>query len=547
MKKTIYAFIILSALLLSCNDDFLDRKPYDALSSSNIWTSDANATMAVNGIYNALNRPNALGDYFLNFSNLGPDGTTHNGGAIQMGNSTSRDGTYRNVYTDLYRVIAYANDAIANLPGNDAISETIAARLLGEAKFMRGLAYFYLWQLYGGVIILEEPVLPSETYLPRNTPEEVKALIISDFTDAISKLPVDYTGADKGRVTKGAAVAMLGKTYLFDEQWDKAATEFAKLMTTPYDYELHPDYYQLFDYKWEDNKEVVFALQEVMEPGLGSDYDMRYGGRSTNAAAWNNGTASYTAVSNYTLSDGSPIDMSSMPKRSDYPSEYEFGLDLIPWYQETFAEEAVDKRVHGNVIMPGFTFVGNNNEEFIVNWPYSEHANDVPLRAYRTNWTGSAIFPWRKLVNVGEENQQRWDSPNNLPFIRYADILLMYAEAKNEASGVSNEVYNAVNLVRNRAGIADLPEGLTKEQMRRSIRLERLKEFAGEGHLFFDVRRWKTAATNDPIFGLNHDVLDFRGIKLYTRVFEEKDYLWPIPEQEREINENLDQNPGWES
>lgn len=545
MKKTIYAFIILSALLFSCNDDFLDRKPYDALSSSNIWTSEANATMAVNGIYNALNRSNALGLYFLNFSNLGPDGTTHNGGAIQMGNSTTRDGLYRNVYTDFYRVIAYANDAIANLPGNKAISDEIANRLLGEAKFMRGLAYFYLWQLYGGVIILEEPVLPSETYLPRNTPEQVKTLIISDLTDAIAKLPISYTGANNGRVTKGAAIAMLGKTYLYDGQWEMATTEFAKLMASPYEYQLHPEYYQLFDYKWEDNKEVVFALQAVMEPGLGSGYDMRYGGRSTNASAWNNGTAAYNAVSNYTLPDGSPIDMATMPKRSDYASEYEYGLALIPWYQTTFSD--VDKRVHGNVIMPGFTFVGNNNEEFIVNWPYNDHANDVPLRAYRTNWTGSAIFPWRKLVNVGEENQQRWDSPNNLPVIRYADVLLMYAEAKNEASGVSDEVYDAVNRVRNRAGVADLAAGLTKEQMRRSIWLERLKEFAGEGHLFFDVKRWKTAATNDPVFGLNHDVLDFRGMKLYTRVFTQKNYLWPIPEQEREINENLDQNPGWES
>lgn len=547
MKKTIYAFIFLSALLFSCDDEFLDRKPYDALSSSNIWTSDANATMAVNGIYNALNRDNALGGYFLNFSNLGPDGTTHNGGEIQMGNSTTRTGLYRNVYTDLYRVIAYANDAIANLPGNKAISETLADRLLGEAKFMRGLAYFYLWQLYGGVIILEKPVLPSETYLPRNTPEEVKELIISDFNDAITKLPVSYTGADIGRVTKGAAVAMLGKTYLFDEQWEMAAKEFAKLMTSPYNYELHPEYYQLFDFKWENNKEVVFSLQEVMEPDLGSSYDMWYGGRSTNASAWNNGTASYIAVSNYTNKDGSAINMSAMPQREDYSSEYDYGLDLIPWYQETFAEENVDERVHGNVIMPGFTFIGNNNEEFIVNWPYNEHANDEPYRAYRTNWTGSAIFPWRKLVNVGEENQQRWDSPNDLPFIRYADVLLMYAEAANEASGVSLDVYNAVNAVRNRAGVTDLPEGLNKDQMRIEIRRERIKEFAGEGHPFFDVRRWKTAATDDPIFGLNHDVLDFRGMKLYTRKFEEKDYLWPIPEQEREINTNLDQNPGWES
>lgn len=543
MKKITYILAILILLLFSCDEGFLDRTPYDALSSSNVWTSDRNATIAVNGIYSALNRQNAMGDYFKNFSNFNPSGTNYNGGAIEMGNSTTRTGTYLSYYTDFYRVIKYANDAISNLAGNVNISQAIGDRLTGEAKFLRGLAYFYLWQLYGGVIILDKPVLPSETYLPRNTAEEVKALIISDFTDAIQKLPVSYTGGDFGRATQGAAVAMLGKTYLFDGQWANAAEQFAKLMTTPFTYELHPEYYQLFNYKWEQNKEFLFALQQVMEPNLGSDYDMLYGGRSTNAGAWNNSTASYIGVTSYTRLDGSTVDMSTMPKRSNYPTELAYGLDLIPWYQITFIN--MDKRLHANVIMPGFKFIGNNNEEFIINWPFNEHANDVPTKAYRTNWTGVAIFPWRKLVHEGEENLQRWDSPNDLPIIRYADVLLMYAEAENEASGVSQSVYDAVNLVRRRAGLVDLTLGLTQETMRRSIWLEMMKEFAGEGHLFFDVKRWKTAATTDPVFGLNHDVLDFRGMKIYTRVFTEKDYLWPIPQQERDINDKLDQNPQW--
>jgi len=543
MKKLIFILTILLSLS-SCNDDFLDTKPYNALSSLNVWTSDGNAIMAVNGIYNALNRTNALGQYYKNFSNLGPDGTNYNGGSVEMGISTNRDGLYLNTYTSFYRVIAYANNAIANLPGNANITESLATRLIGEAKFLRGLSYFYLLQLYGGVIILDKPTLPSETYLTRNTAAEVKALVIADFTDAIQKLPVSYAGADFGRVTQGAAIAMLGKVYLYDKQWANAVGEFSKLMTTPYDYELHPEYYQLFNYKWENNKEHIFALQQVMEPDLGSDYDMLYGGRSTNTAAWNNGCASYIAVSNYTLPDGSAVNMTTIPKRSDYATEYAFGLDLVPWYQTTFAN--VDKRLHANVVMPGYTIFGNENEEFIVNWPYSDHMSDTPYRAYRTNWTSVAIYPWRKFVHEGEENTQRWDSPNDLPIIRYSDVLLMYAEAENEASGVSQDVYDAVNLVRNRAGVDDLPVGLTQDAMRRSIWLERLKEFAGEGILFFDVKRWGTASTTDPVFGLNHDVLDFRGIKLYTRVFAEKDYLWPIPQQEREINTNLDQNPGWE-
>jgi len=100
--------------------------------------------------------------------------------------------------------------------------------------------------------------------------------------------------------------------------------------------------------------------------------------------------------------------------------------------------------------------------------------------------------------------------------------------------------------IRERAGVEPVAPGLDQEEMRREIRLERLKEFAGEGHLFFDVRRWRTAHTDDPVFGLNHMILDFKGKDLYPRVFTEKDYLWPIPQQEIDINNNLDQNPDWE-
>ncbi|MEQ9439587.1 MAG: RagB/SusD family nutrient uptake outer membrane protein [Cyclobacteriaceae bacterium] len=542
--KTKKYIIFLFLGLLGCDDDFLDKTPYDAISNESIWSSDNNARMAVNGIYNALNRPNALGDFCLNFGNYGPDGMNHNGGSVEQGLSTTREGIYRNVYTDLYRVINYANDALANLPDNPDVTKELADQFIGEAHFLRGIAYFYLWQLYGGVIILDKPVFPDDTYLPRNSAEEVKQFVMNDFTDAIGLLPVMYDNvADNGRVTKGAAVAMLGKTYLYDEQWAEAAAQFEQLMGDTYAYELLDDYSHLFDFKWENNNEHIFALQQVMEPDLGSDYDMRYGGRSTNASAWNNTLTSWVTVTSYSNKDGSPIDISGMPELSDYADDYALGLDLIPWYQATF--ENVDERLKMNVIMPGDQFIGNENTVYVVNWPFNEHANDDPP-AYRTNWPNEALFPWRKFVNVGEENQQRWDSPNNIPIIRYADVLLMYAEAKNELQGPSVEIINVVNQVRQRAGIADLSAALSQEELRRSIRVERLHELPGEGHLFFDVRRWRLAATDDPLFGLNHDVLDFRGMKIFTRVFTERDYLWPIPEQEREINTTLDQNPGWE-
>jgi hypothetical protein len=124
----------------------------------------------------------------------------------------------------------------------------------------------------------------------------------------------------------------------------------------------------------------------------------------------------------------------------------------------------------------------------------------------------------------------------------------MYAEAKNELSGPGSEVSTAVNRVRSRAGVVNLQTNLTKDEMRREIWLERFRELMFEGHLYFDVKRWRTAHTTDPIFGLNHDIMDYRfQVVLYKKVFrEDRDYLWPIPGAEMDVNPKLMvQNPNW--
>ncbi|MGV8091403.1 MAG: RagB/SusD family nutrient uptake outer membrane protein [Mangrovibacterium sp.] len=546
MKVKDICLIIYFAILYSCNDDFLDRTPYNALSKDVIWTSDENALKEINGIYRVANLDNALHGVPYQFTCWGPDGFNYfRDAAIEVNTATGRNGNFLNKYTSFYRIIRAANDAIYNLTDNANISTDLRNRMIGEAKFFRGISYFYLWHLFGGIIILDKPTAPEDTYLPRNSAEEVKSFVIQDFKDAIDLLPVSYTGSDIGRVTKGAATAMLGKVYLYSEAWANAAEQFAKLTTDPYTYDLWSEYYQLFDYKWETNNEFIFALQMVMQTDLGSNYDQWYGGRSTYSYAQSYCMASHIPFETYTYCDGTAIDLSTRPRRSDYATEKAYGVDLMAWYEHTLLLKAVDKRLQANIIMPTDTFVGLNSQTYKVYWPYADYANANPP-AYRIEFSGYAVYSWRKFVNTANENTVRWDSPNDIPIIRFADVLLMYAEALNEAEGPTDAVYEAVDRVRARAGLVGLPSGLDKDGMRQYIRLERYHEFPGEGLLFCDVRRWKTADTSDPIFGLNHDVLDFRGEKLFTRKFESKYYLWPIPEAERDLNENLDQNPGWE-
>lgn len=545
MKNKIFIIVFILTTFSSCKKEFLDRKPYDALSSSVIWNSDNSAVLAINGIYQTFAQDSWYDIYYY-VTCLAPEGFTSVrsdfGFAHAAGTTTALSQRILFIYRDFYKTIKYSNEAISGLENNPKLTKELSDRLIGEAKFNRALSYFYLWQLFGGVVILDKSVPVEETYLARNTADEVEQFIISDFTDAVAKLPVTYPNSDKGRATKGAAIAMLGKTFLYGKQWDKASEQFAKLMTAPYTYKLTAEYSNSFFWQTESNTETVYDLQYISVEGYGSDIDTRYGFRNHPRIGQDYATASQVGVEIYTNKDGTPISRSTIPLRASFANETLYGTALTNWYQATYAN--ADPRLHKSIILPGATFVGALGVPHKLYWPTGAAPNPPSIR---TTFPNDAILPIRKFVSPGEDAPIRRNSPVNWPMVRFADVLLMYAEAKNESSGSSIEVYNAVNAIRTRAGIVALPAALTKDQMRENIRLERLREFLFEAHSYFDVKRWRTAHTTDPIFGLNQDIFDFRyTTKLFKKSFlENRDYVWPIPSVERDLNPLMQQNPGW--
>jgi len=546
MKKLILIGSILS-VITGCKKDFLDTRPQAAISSSIIWSTDDYATMAVNGIYGNFLGERYFGDYTWRYSLWGPDALDYGGSTMEQGRMTASTRDIWRKYAYMYGLIRLCNDAIANIADNPKLTPEVAQRLVGETKFIRGFCYFNLWASFGGLILLDKPTPIQETYtLTRSSSEETQQFLIKDFTDAIAALPVDYsaTPSNTGRATKGAAQAMLGKTYLYAENWAKAAEELEKLMHPPYSYGLPADYASVFDPNNERNSEIIWDMECIDYPGLGSEQDFRYGGRSLPVSGWSQTVASWAVVNAYTNQDGSAIDISDMPKRENYTSEYDYGLVLIPWYQQKYKN--ADKRLHDNIIMPGDTILGNGNLQYMMKWPYGDHANDNPYPAYQLDNSDKASFGWRKFtMDAAHAHVNREDSPLNLIFIRFADVLLQWAEAKNEVSGPSSDIYDAVNMVRDRGHVPHI-SGLSKDDLRKAIRMERIRELPGEGQLFFDVRRWKLAATTDPTFGLNRVENDFTMRPYFTSVFPEKYYLFPIPQDELIFNKNLTQNPGWQ-
>lgn len=187
------------------------------------------------------------------------------------------------------------------------------------------------------------------------------------------------------------------------------------------------------------------------------------------------------------------------------------------------------------ILVPWEKFIGSGNRELIYEWPYDSSDPNCFASSNATQpW-----YCWKKFVHQGDENSQRYNSPNNIPIIRYADVLLMYAEAKNEFDDVDASVYSAINAVRTRAGLPDIPT-CSQAELRERIRHERKVEFAGEGIWYSDMRRYRLGVDL-----CNHEILGFNGKRLFTRRFTEKLYLWPIPQEERDINPNLSQNPDW--
>lgn len=550
MKKFTYTLLILLYILhTGCNDGFLDRKPYHGLASANIFSNDQYAYSALIGTYSSLAQQSFGPNFYVMMSVLGPEGYARvrgDWGITQAeGLADSRNSQYLTIYRNFYRTIVYANDVIVGLEDNENVSEDKRSLYIGEAKFLRGLCYFYLWNLYGGVVILDKPVPVSESYLPRSSADEVLNLIKKDFSDAASSLPV----SNEGRATSGAAVAMLGKAYLYNNEWKEAAEQFEALLSTPYEYDLVDDFADNFRFYAQNNEESVFEIQYTMAPDAGSSFNNWYGSRVVGQGPGQDYCEmSQRAFEAYTYSDDSRIDFSAIPRLSNYANNVAYGNALTDWYQEVLT--GVDKRLHQSAILPGASYHGFTGDIYKLYYPISAHRTDSPPALWHT-FGDDAIIHVRKYVTEGQENNfDRHNGPTNYPIIRYADVLLMYAEALNEMNGPTTNVYNSIDKVRQRAGLDNLNSlkpGISKEEMRREIWLERFREFMFEGVLYFDVKRWRVAHTDDPIFGLNYTELDFRLVtEWYTKVFrEDRDYLWPIPGSEMDINPELDQNPNW--
>lgn len=493
------SFCLLLLLLFSCSEDFLDKTDPTVLVASTYYENEKEVEQAVNGVYGQL-QPLISNQWQYNefiTDNTTLDFNVGNRGqgpaleAIEFWQINASTPNITGLYNSIYQALVNINTTLSKLPGAK-VSDEKRSQFEGELKFIRAYYYFLLVQYFGDVVIITEPLAtPSEAYtFQRESAEKVYEFIKSDLNLAISALPQAYAGANVGRVTKGAALSLLGKVHLTRKEYGDAITALSQVLTLGYS--LLPDYADVFDPSNKNHAESIFDIQFQGDNLLGEHSNFIYTFAPRESAGM---------VINFPGQNGGGWNI---------PSK-----DIIAAYEPGDLRKSVS-------LKEGYT----NKAGVFVPVPFINKYNHphTVLGATNDNW----------------------------PVIRYADVLLMLAEAINEVSGPTAEAYQHLNAVRVRAGLPELG-GLTQDSFRNAVLIERRIELAFENHRWFDLKRTKSPdelaaflnaygekEKSDPTTsrgGIPFSSADFQ--------FAPHEALFPIPADQIRINPSLQQNPGY--
>ncbi|KAA2241779.1 RagB/SusD family nutrient uptake outer membrane protein [Chitinophaga agrisoli] len=527
MKKLSTLFIIATACIsfTACKKDFLDQQPQASVSRDDYWKTQADAVNAVNNCYRQLgdvdNRMFISGatDDSYAWSNW-PSEVLY----VGNGSATPDNNVFGNFWRNLYRMIASCNDVLDNVDRVPNLADSLRTRLRGEARFVRAYAYQQLIGMYGDVPLITHIQSIDEFKVSRTPRAEVATFIAAEMDTVSNMLPASYGSSDFGRATKGAALALKARTMLYEGKWQEAATAAKAVIDANY-FIIDPNYRSLFDGTNKQSKELIFVAQYVKNT-LPNATATWMGGPSI--GGWSELTPTQALVDAFEATDGKPITQSTV-------------------YDPSQPFKNRDPRLGYVVILPG---------DVVNNIPikYTDTTSIDCISKNNASFTG---YYYKKYIPSDIAGDWDRNSSNDIVLIRFAEVLLTYAEAKIELNQIDQSVYDAINRVRQRPGVM-MPQvtaatAPTQTALRDAVRRERRAEFAVEDNRLFDIRRWKIAETvmNGPVYGILNNFFKSRNdygkhILVETRVFKPgRDYLWAIPQSERSINPNIGQNSGW--
>lgn len=524
----------------SCKKDFLDRKPLNLLSEATVWNDPELIKFSLTEFYTFLNTgftntylPAAITD---DIQVIGAEESKIAGYAT--GDFFNTVFPQRNLWKDSYAQIRKINYFIGRAEVAPVLNDAQRKEFIGQARFFRAYLYFQLMSNFNEVpiILKAQPIEEAQDKPAKVTQKAGIAFLNAELEKAILELPASYPSTELGRITSSTAQAFLSRVLLWKasplnnegndlSEWQAAAVAAKKVMSSGL-YALQADYSDPFLKKNVLVKPEV--ILEVRYNGLKGEkqhtFDKTnspfgYSGRGVNCPT-------LEIVNEYEMKNGKMI------------GEDQSG------YVATDPYAGRDPRFEKSVLFNNAPFKGRPVETFA-------KGKDMPT----TNATPTGFYIRKFIAEDFDYNKDpSITSSTNWIIIRYAEVLLNYAEAQNEAVGADESVYAAVNEIRRRVKMPELPANLTQDQMRLKIRHERRIELAFEDqHRYNDLRRWKQATTvlNRSVNGVvitkaTNGTLTYAPRVSGSRVFTDKNYWLPIPLTELGVNENLKpQNPGW--
>ena len=539
MKRVLVYMLAGMALVGTSCSDFLDTIPNDALSPSTTWQTEADAEKFLIGCYDGWADETGI-LYWDCASDFGFNFHIHEG-FRNVGNGGM---TASNQVTDYYKfgMIRRCNDFLTNIQNIEFADAKKKDNMIGQVKMIRAYTYFNMNWLYGGVPIIDSYETAEEAQVPRNTEEDVKKYIYDELDAAIPLL--NDIPAASGYIAKGTALALKMRSALYYNDFQRAK-EAAKAIIDLGQYELDPNFENLFMVSGQNSKEIIAAVQ----------HDENLYANGTIATMYNNADGGW----------------SSMVPTKNLIDAYEMSNGLTKdeagsGYDETHPFANRDPRMAMTVLCPGMDWIGIGGATVINTLDKELDGKSNPNHPSTANNSSKTGLTWAKYLNPMAQYGDIWSCKAQTIIFRYAEVLLTYAEAENELNGPSAEIYGMLDQIRTRAGMPKVDQGKysSKETLRELIRRERSIELAGEGLRRADILRWKDSSgkmvaetvLNIPLNSftgtINYVETDpykravISGVELVeSREFAPHNRYLPIKQDALDKNKQLKQNDGY--
>ena len=461
MKKLIYVLAIVFTFS-ACDDSFLETAPNDALSPSTFWKTQKDLDLALTGCYNGFEDGGSI-----MYRDAGSDNAYNNfpwEGWTNVGNGKLSPADPGASYYG-FGTINRCNEFLENADNATSVSVEDIAVYKAQVRFIRAYSYYVLTTNYGDVpLIIENFATPEEAKVPRDSQEVIRTFIEDELTAVIGILPESYSGAEFGKATKGAAQALLMRYYLYFKDY-KNALATAKSISG---YSLNPTFDGLFDPANEQNNEVILSVQQT--PDL---YEIDFTPFMPNSlGGWSSVVPTQSLVDAFEMANGKTI------QEAQSAGDYD---PTNPYVNR-------DPRLRASVVYPGQVYANEVYRSIEVN------SADYYNKADNASKTGYNFKKYTTFLDL-DPSSPYWNQGNDIYIFRYAEVLLTIAEAKLELGQIDNELYNALDAVRLRAGMpsVDRVKYASEASLRKLVRNERRVEFAMEGLRRDDIIRWNIA------------------------------------------------------